>query len=335
MKMNYRIMIKYLLFTGCILLYNPSFSQKTDPKWDETKTEKWPEGFLEVDIKSSLDGKNQKAYFQKSQKAGKQPLVVSLHTWSGDYTQKDTLALVCRSKGYHYIHPNFRGPNTNFEACGSAAAIQDIDDAIDFAIREAKVDLNNIHVIGASGGGYATLLAYMNSKHQIKTFSSWVPISNLEEWYYQSKARGNKYAFHIAKATHEQHNFTPDKFELNKDEARKRSPFFMETPIKKRENSQLHIYAGVHDGYTGSVPITQSLQFYNKLVMDIAPASQHELIPLEDIIVLLANRSYPSGLKGKLGNRQIHYQKQLKDSVSITIFEGGHEMLPYIALDHL
>ncbi len=62
--------------------------------------------------------------------------------------------------------------------------IQDIEDAISFAIENGNVDTKNIHVIGASGGGYATLLTYMNTRFPIKTFSAWVPISDLKKWYY-------------------------------------------------------------------------------------------------------------------------------------------------------
>src|SRR5690606_2644791 len=66
------------------------------------------------------------------------PLVVSLHTWSGDYRQKDTLIHFCIHRGFHYIHPNFRGPNQNPEAMGSDKVVSDIDDAIDYLLKKCK-----------------------------------------------------------------------------------------------------------------------------------------------------------------------------------------------------
>lgn len=67
-------------------------------------------------------------------------MVVSLHTWSGNYEQKDELAIQCIEKDYNYIHPDFRGPNNTFKACGSKYVIQGIEDAISFAIQNGNVD---------------------------------------------------------------------------------------------------------------------------------------------------------------------------------------------------
>ncbi len=169
--------------------------------WDDTKSKRWPTECKRVEIPSSADDAIQQAYFYKSNHVEKRPLIVSLHTWSGNFEQKDTLIWQCIEKGYHYIHPDFRGPNYTYEACGSPLVISDIDDAISYAINHARVDTENMHIIGTSGGGYATLLAYMNTDYQVKTFSAWVPISNLIDWYHESKGRKNKYARHIAMAT--------------------------------------------------------------------------------------------------------------------------------------
>ena len=162
----------------CLFFVAKSFSQ-SDPKWDNTKVEKWPKECEEVEIPSTLDGEMQSSFFY-SATGNHRPLIVSLHTWSGNYEQKDTLVTECINKDYNYIHPDFRGANNTYKACGSKYVIQDIEDAIAFAIENGKVDINNIHVVGASGGGYATLLTYMNTNHPVKTFSAWVPISPTE-----------------------------------------------------------------------------------------------------------------------------------------------------------
>jgi len=259
---------------------------------------------------------------------------VSLHTWSGDFTQNDPLARQCIADDYNYIHPDFRGSNRTPEACGSDLVISDIDDAIDYAINNAAVDTNSIHVIGVSGGGYATLLTYMKSKHNIRTFSAWASISDLEQWYYESEGRKSRYSRDIALATTSK-KFADDDYFMNPETARQRSPIFMQTPAKKRADSKLYIYAGIHDGYTGSVPITHSLQFYNKVVHDFDASQKDAMIPNEDIMEMVISRNFQAPRKNTIGNRVVHYLKRFEDKVQLTIFEGSHEMLTDVALDHI
>jgi lysophospholipase L1-like esterase/dienelactone hydrolase len=312
----------------CILF--PLFSlHAQDPAWDDTSRKAWPEQFVEVDITSTADGKTQKAYFYTSKSDKPRPLVVSLHTWSNNYQQADPLIKEIMERHYHYIRPDFRGPNNTPEACGSPLVASDIDDAIDFAIQNARVDPHNIHIIGTSGGGHATLIAYMQSKHNVRSFSAWVPISDIAQWYYESKGRNARYASHIALAT------TGDENRFDPHEALKRSPLHMVTPIEKRKNSKLYIYAGIHDGYTGSVPITHSLHMYNKLVRDYNPANAETLISDELIRQLLASRINPNAQKSTIADRQIHLQRNFEEKLQILIFEGGHEMLVETALNHI
>ena len=109
----------------------------------------------------------------------------------------------------------------------------------------------------------------------------------------------------------------------------------MQTPVKKRADSKLYIYAGIHDGYTGSVPITHSLQFYNKVVNDFDASQKDATVPNEDILEMEVSRNFHAPRKDTLGGRVIHYQKRFEDKVQLTIFEGTHEMLTDIALDHI
>lgn len=321
------IFVYLILFLGSINLY----SQK-HPVWDDTNSKQWPEQCESISIISSVDGKNQPAWFYKCKSNKPRPLVVSLHTWSGGYNQKDTLAWQCIDKDYNYIHPHFRGPNNTFDACGSHLAISDIDDAIDYAIQNANVDLNDIHIIGVSGGGYATLLMYMKTRHKIKSFSAWAPISNLIDWYYESEGRNNKYSKDIALSTTGL-KFDGNDYYMNKNEAKKRSPAFMATPVEKRKDCKLFIFAGVHDGYTGSVPITQSLLFYNKLVNVFDSTDMEAIVPCEDMIKLVTFRGIPVKDKKYIGDREIYYRKSFQGKLQITIFEGTHEMLPGVALN--
>lgn len=329
--------MKFLKVLSIIILSINSInllSQTNSPKIN-AYSKKWPEVCKKIVIPSTLDGNIQPAYFYKASGNRARPLIVSLHSWSGGYDQKDTLSWMSIANNYHYIHPHFRGPNNTPQACGSPYAIQDIEDAIDYALQNANVDTTQIHIMGTSGGGYATLLAYMKTQHPIKTFSAWVPISDIQRWYHESVQRKNKYALHIAKATTGNPDFSRDYHYIDDDEAIKRSPIFMKTPTEKRQNSQLFIYAGIHDGFKGSVPITQSLLFYNKVVREYDPSAINAIIPESHIQEMITTRNFQQKEKKKIGNRILHYQKSYKNLVQVSIFEGGHEMLPEIALKYL
>ena len=118
-------------------------------RWDNTRTEKWADGFALVTIRSSADATEQPAYFFKAAQGGApKPLIVSLHTWSGDHAQSDPLAPIAKEAGWNYIHPGFRGPNSTPDACLSKKAIADIDDAIQYAIHSRLIPPDATHGAG-------------------------------------------------------------------------------------------------------------------------------------------------------------------------------------------
>ena len=285
--------------------------------------------FLKKDsIKSSLDANVQVFYYYKSTKLKPKPLVVQLHSWSNaaDSLKTAFLAPEAKNQDWNYIFPNFRGVNNHAKACCSEFVITDVDEAIDWALKNMNVDLEQIYVAGVSGGGYATLAMYMKSRHNIRGFSAWASISDLSTWYHESVERKNKYAAEIIKCTG-----AGEKFDERK--ARDRSPLHWKTPVKKRRSSTLQIYAGVHDGYTGSVPISQSIDFYNKLLVDANEQDSKKFISEQDKSILIKTQSFPNKKKYQpLGDRAILYQKNSK-TISLTIFEGTHEMLNKVVLN--
>ena len=97
-------------------------------------------------------------------------------------------------------HPDFRGANNKPEATCSTLVLSDIEDAIDFALKHTNADPQEVHIIGVSGGGLATLYAYMNIQYPVKSFSAWVPISDIDAWYWESVGRKQKYADDIVKS---------------------------------------------------------------------------------------------------------------------------------------
>ncbi len=286
--------------------------------------------FLQKDsIRSSLDANVQAFYYDKSTTSTPQPLVVALHSWSNSAESQPPLAAEeAHAKGWNYIFPNFRGVNNHPKACCSEYVLTDIDEAIDWALTHLNVDRKRIYVIGHSGGGYATMAMYMKSRHDIASFSAWCGITDLAAWYNESVERKNKYAAEILQCTGAGTTF-------DRQKALERSPLYWKTPIRKRKNSQLRIYAGIHDGHTGSVPISQSINFYNKLLTDFGVRDQSRYVPDADAATMLQTQAFPLANPPKtIDSRAIHYQKSA-NRITLTIFEGGHEFLKNAALDEL
>jgi len=302
-------------------------SDETDITSEEALEAEWDMDFKIVDIKSSIDSNNQKAYFYKSIAKEPKPLIVSLHTWSFDFKQFDNLVKICKQKDLNYIHPDFRGANRTKDACCSELALTDIDDAITFAILNCNVDTAKIFVIGMSGGGYATICTFMKSRHNIKKFSAWASISDLIAWYNESRIRENNYAENILKCTESKNGI------LNETIARQKSPIYWATPINKLSSTKLFIYAGIYDGIQGSVPITQSINFYNKLLKDNLVSDTSKYVTIDEKLKLLESRK-PLGEYGSISGRKICLIKEF-GNIKLIIFEGSHEMLTEFALNEL
>ena len=312
--------MKKLLICCAALLSGTVLCARSPIEGDDTSKTVWPTEFREVEISSSADGRIQKAYFYKTRSRKPQPLIVSLHTWSGDYAQKDPLTAEILARDWNYIHPDFRGPNRRPEACGSPLVVSDIQDAIRYALENSHADPRDVHIIGTSGGGYATLLCYMSLDYPVKSFTAGAPISDLEAWYWESLGRKQKYAADIAASVSSHGTF-------DAAEARRRSPLYRPFPGGKRQGAKLFINEGIHDGYTGSVPVTHSIRMYNRLVRDMEPESGKEVTP-EEIIDLVTKRCNPAAdTMHKLGGRTVWLRRTCGD-VTLTLFEGGHEQLP-------
>ncbi|MFY9153372.1 MAG: GDSL-type esterase/lipase family protein [Prolixibacteraceae bacterium] len=310
----------FILQIFCALFSFISTAQNGQLTWDNPIDKNWPDSFIKTEIKSSADSSLQKAMFYTSTQKNPQPLIVSLHTWSGDYSQEDPLVKEILLRDWNYIHPEFRGVNNKPEACGSDLVVADLEDAIQYAIQNGNVDPGQVHLIGVSGGGFAGLLAFMKINFPVRSFSVYASISNLEDWYWECKGRGLKYAGNIESVTSGGKIFDPV-------EARKRSPYFMDFQPEKRKGSFLNIYAGIHDGYTGSVPITQSISMFNKLLMDMYPERTADLISDSLKLSLLAKRINPEADSSlAIGGRKIHLIRELPN-LNFTLFEGTHEML--------
>ncbi len=309
----------FVLFIQICLLQIIQGQRVTVP-WDDTLDTRWPAECRVVEIRSSADGSVQRARFYSSESVVSAPLIVSLHTWSGDYNQQDPIAGEAIRRGWNYIHPDFRGPNVRPEAGGSELVITDIRDAIDFALGNSNTDPDDVHIIGVSGGGYAALVAYMRLDYPVRSFNAWAAISDLNSWYKECRSRSLKYAADIENITTGGSGYDPE-------EGQRRSPLFMEYKPEKRKKAVLNLYAGINDGYAGSVPVIHSIEFYNRIVALRHPDTPGLAVNDSTVISILARRYNPSGkYEKRMAGRNVYLSAGERD-VRLHIFEGGHEML--------
>ncbi len=281
----------------------------------------------EVRIKSSLDGSEQPAFFY-APKAGKKPipLLVVLHSWSADYRQKSypQFPKWCVEQGWAYIHPNFRGPNRNPQATGSELAVQDVLDAVAYVRKNTKVDEKRILLVGASGGGYMSLMMAGRAPDLWAGVSSWVPISDLSAWHAQTKSKRLKYYREIEKSC----GGAPGKSKEVDEQYRIRSPLTHLPKAKGKVN--LDINAGIFDGHKGSVPVSHSLLAFN------AVANEDERLTQAQIDEFVRKPQKMKGLAQPIDDPGYGNKKPLFRRVSgkarVTLFDGGHELVTSAAI---
>ncbi len=278
-----------------------------------------------AEVVSTLDAEKQPILYwvPENAKTESVPLLVFLHSWSGDVRQDNRLwqAEAVR-RGWAYLHPNFRGMNNTPKACGSKFARQDILDAVDFLVKSVKIDPQRIYLAGTSGGGHMAMLMAGNHPERFSAVSAWVGIGDMAEWYrfHAPNGKPDKYAGDILKAL----GGPPGESEARDQDYTDRSPVSV---LHRVDDLPLDIMAGVHDGHTGSVPVAHSLQAFNVI------ARSHKTRVIEQAVI---DRLWESGKEIKatpldkvedadLGRTVI--LRRSSRAARVTIFEGGHEGL--------
>src|ERR1044071_9962165 len=106
---------------------------------------------------------------------------------------------------------------------------------------DARVDERRIYAVGWSGGGYLGLLLAGRAPEIWAGVSAWVPISDLNVWYEESRRMGTKYFRQIAVAC----GGNPTAEGASADECRKRSAL---TYLERARGVPLDINHGIRDG---------------------------------------------------------------------------------------
>ena len=283
-----------------------------------------------VRVVSTIDQTSQPAIWRKAEEdTTPRPLLVALHSWSGDFLQAVGHAYLQEAiqRNWHFMHPHFRGMNQVPEATCSDLAVRDIVDAVHFAESAARVDQSRIYLVGASGGGMAALMMAARAPRIWAGVSAWVPISDLFRWHEETRERGLKYAGMIESSC----GGPPFESALVDFQYYRRSPLFH---LENARSVTMDINTGIMDGHLGSVPVGHAIRAFNRLAK---PADQiHEawiqkveskqgtqmLQPSESI----ADDSY--GPKPPLFRRH-------SGNARLTIFDGAHEIILSAAIDWL
>ena len=304
-----------IIISLCMLcLALPAFSQRA--KWT------WPAGVEGARVRSFMDKTGQMAMFYAARSFKPQPLIVVIHGWNQIYrSMPNELIDEIVARDYNCIIPNLRGASNTPLACGSEYVVADLEDAIGYAIENAKVDVGEIHIVSVLDGGHNALVAYMKAtNYPIKSVTSWCGISDLEGLVDHIKGKN---LFRYINFVNDIMAVTESNDEhFNREEAARRSPIKMKVP-KARKKTKLYLYAGINDGVRsrGPVPYMQSVDMYNLVTETFI----HKEQPVtQDEIIKARSKLDPESCE-KIGTRNIVFKKSNK-YVDLIIFDGAHEM---------
>lgn len=280
-------------------------------------------------IKSTIDGTSQPSYVILPEgfdpKRRPVPLLVSLHSWSRNLEYRAwTMERLAEERGWIYLFPNFRGPNEHPEACGSPKAQQDILDALAWAKATYPVDEDRVYLVGASGGGHMTMLMSGRHPEVWAAASAWVGISDLTAWHKLRAA--DKYGRMMRLACGGAPGDSP---EIDR-QYRERSPI---THVHRAVNVALDLNTGIRDGHEGSVPIRHSLDAFNQIARAAGcdPIGEDEIRQLSRADGRLEHPRESDMVRDPSYGRKIHLRRHA-GPVRVTVFEGGHEILPAAAV---
>jgi predicted esterase len=285
--------------------------------WDQTAPE-----VRAIEIESSADGSKQPALYYDSGSKRKKPLLVALHSWSDNYTQKYSIPYAVWSvqNDWVFIHPDYRGAFNNPASTGSEQAVRDILDAVEYAKKNANIDTSRIYLAGFSGGAMTSLIMAGRHPDVWTAIVAWVPVFNLTQWYeYVLQFPNRHYAWHIISSC----GGAPVEGSAAAEECNRRSP---SAYLQNAKGKDLRIYLGhgINDDFAQP---GHSLQVYNEL------ADAEDRISENDIEYINQKGEVPSHLAGdyadelyKNSGKSLLFRKTSKN-VTVSLFNGGHDVL--------
>lgn len=172
-----------------------------------------------------------------------------------------------------------------------------------------------------------TLLAVARMPEVWAAGSAWVPVTDFKAWHAESLARNNKYAADLERIC----GGPPGGSAAIDGQYAARSA--VEVLAKKKLDVPLDINTGIHDGHTGSVPVSHALRAFN------AVASPPDRIADATIADMVTSRDVPAAVRfsgtDRLYAARPVLMRRVSDRARITVFDGGHEILHEAALSWL
>ena len=284
-------------------------------------------------FKSTTDGTEQPFYWYDPGLPGAVPLVVVFHSWSADYrtaSPAKTVAAYCEKNGCAMVYPDFRGPNSRIEACGSDLAVQDVVDVVEWAKKTRPIDADRVYAIGGSGGGHMTLLMAGRHPEMFAGAAAFCPITDLARWYEESLEKHPGRSARYARMIKDSCGGSPDE---RKDEYARRSPLSHLAQVRAA-GLPVYIATGIHDGHKGAVPVGHAIRAFNAL------AEKEDRISEADIAVIETSEAVPAklafdGTDPFYARKNRVHLRATSANVRLTIFEGGHDSNYPAGLDFL
>ena len=284
----------------------------------------------EIGTTSTIDGAEQRALFAPPAAAGG-PLLVVVHSWSDGYTQalNTPLAHWAQQVGWGYLQPDFRGRNDDPAATGSDLAVQDVVDAVDYAVATAGVDPGRVYVFGFSGGGMMSLLLAGRRADRFAGAVSWVPVHDLAAWYAYN--RDEQPQRHYAGDILASCGGDPTVPGPAAESCAARSPAGV-LPVAAGAGVPVYLGAGIDDDV---VPASDAVLAFNAL------AAPQDRLGADVVAAARAGELAP-GLEGRVTTdtwftdadpRVLHARRSA--AVTLVLFDGGHELVYYPGLDWL
>jgi poly(3-hydroxybutyrate) depolymerase len=278
-------------------------------------------GIEDIRITSTADGAEQPALWLAPRGDEDRPLVVILHSWSAPYLQHAGIpyAIWAEENGWAVIAPEFRGVNNNPDAIGSELAVQDVVDAIDYAVSQDGVDANRVFAVGYSGGGMMALLLAGRHPDKVTAVAAWGATYDLIDFYRQSRFAGRHYAGDLWRAC----GGDPRESGPAQEECLRRSPMtYLDTA--REHGVPVFIGQGIYDSF---VSPSQGARAFNQLADPEDRLSDEEL-------EVIGRRRLPEHLLDSVttetyfgqGDPSPVFARQ-SGAVWLVFFRASHEML--------
>lgn len=276
-----------------------------------------PHGFTRMKVTSSIDKSEQDATLvvpSSGPSTKPRPLVVFLHAWSVDWTQRQPeVEAEADRRDWLLLIPNFRGRYDNPQACGSPLAQQDVLDAIAWVKERHPVDEKRTYALGLSGGGFMTMLMAGRYPQIWAAVSQYAGITDLASWYNDEHPQ-DRYAANMRACF----GGAPDASPAIAAEYEARAPL---TYFKPGFGVPIDLNAGRNDR---TVLPRHSLRAFEKLVPGGLTADDNALFQTDVPLPAMPVRIDP------LTSRQVYLRREI-GNVRLTLFEGGHEWFPKAA----